>query len=115
MVRVAELTSSKAAETHVVFDVRCGQRDDCRSRKFEDRPFEGEQALRMQVFDHLDHSRSIEARQTAISVRQRTLQEFQARSLGFRHALKPQAFLGPCKNRHGCVDTDQLLKEGVCR
>ena len=28
MVRVAELTSSKAAETHVVFDVRCGQRDE---------------------------------------------------------------------------------------
>jgi len=78
VVRVAELTSSKAAETHVVFDVRCGQRDDCRSRKFEDRPFEGEQPLRMQVFDDLDHGRSVEAGQTAVSIRQRAVQKFEA-------------------------------------
>jgi hypothetical protein len=113
VIRVAELAGSKTAETHVVLGVGRGQREDSRSRKLEDRPFEGEQALRMQVFDHLDHSRSIEARQTAISIRQRTLQEFQARSLGFRHALKPQAFLGPCKRRHGGVDAYELLEEWV--
>src|SRR5438874_1306635 len=49
VIRVAELAGSKTVETHVVLGVGRGQREDSRSSKLEDRPFEGEQALRMQV------------------------------------------------------------------
>ena len=54
VIAVPHAAGRERREAHVVFAVRCGDHDRCRTRVLEDDPLEPCEARRIQVFDDLD-------------------------------------------------------------
>src|ERR1051325_117472 len=94
VVGMTKSTGWERTETHVVFGIGGGQRNDTGRGVLENRALEGCEALGVEVLDNLHHCSPIETCQPAVAIGQGAVEELHTRTLRLGKSLDPQSLLG---------------------
>src|SRR6266404_2275301 len=94
MVRMPELSGRESLEFDVEFGIRRGDEHRLRVCLLKQDPLKCAQPCHVKVFDNLNYSRKVEPLQSAITIHEGTVDQFNAVSKGRRKLLKTQSVPG---------------------
>src|SRR5258708_215261 len=84
-------------------------------REFEENPLKCREARRIQMFDHLNHRRGVEAAQSLIAIHQRTLDKIDAGFLLLWQLIEFQTFFGDFQRTPRNIHAENRLELRICQ
>ena len=106
MVAVAEAAGGEALPPHVVLPVRRGEHHGAGPGELEEHAPERGQPRRVEVLDHLDHGRGVEAGEARVAIHERAVEQLQALLLRGGQAVVPKLVRGHFQGAVGDLEAE---------